>query len=73
MGYKWILIDGQLPEPDKYILLSFENFTLPQIGRYEINENGDGAFYLGDEEKSLASYGLFVNAWMHLPKCYREE
>ena len=55
MDYKWILIDDQLPEPDKYILLSFENFTLPQIGRYEINENGDGAFYLGDEEKSLAS------------------
>lgn len=29
---------------DDYILLSFMNFTVPQVGRYE-----DNNFYLGDE------------------------
>ena len=36
MGYgNWILIDEKLPDTEDYILLSFENFSLPQVGRYE--------------------------------------
>ena len=62
---KWIPITERLPEDDKYIMVSFDNFTLPDIG-------GNGAFYPGDDDKGYASYGLFVNAWMPLPEPYRE-
>lgn len=68
----WIPITERLPETDDYILISFENYTLPDIGRYEVDEDGGGAFYPGDEAVSYASMGIFVNAWMPLPKSYRE-
>lgn len=68
---EWHIITEDLetyPKTDKYILLSFDNFRLPCIGRCEGNEDDGYAFYEGDEERSLASYGLFVNAWMPLPE-----
>ena len=43
----WIPVDEQIPNTDKYILVSFENFTIPDIGRYETDEDGNGAFYPG--------------------------
>lgn len=61
----WIPVDEQIPNTDKYILVSFENFTIPDVGRYETDEDGNGAFYPGDDDKSYAKYGLFVNAWCH--------
>lgn len=69
---KWIPVSERLPEDDTYILLSYENFTLPDIGRYEVDKDGNGAFYPGDEDRSCASFGLFVNAWMPMPEPYRE-
>ena len=69
---KWIPITERLPEDDKYIMVSFDNFTLSDIGRYEADKDGNGAFYPGDDDKGYASYGLFVNAWMPLPEPYRE-
>lgn len=72
MKTEWIPIDERLPDNDDYILLSFENYSLPQIGRYEENNDG-GAFFEGDSDKSCSSYGLFVNAWMPLPEPYRQE
>ena len=68
----WISVDERLPEDDRYILLSFENFSLPLVGRYEENEKG-GAFYLGDcdEEDTCISNDLYVNAWMYLPERYK--
>lgn len=53
----WIPIDERLPEVDEdgesnYILLSFSNYSLPTIGRYEVDKEGSGAFYEGDEEKN---------------------
>lgn len=68
---KWIPISERLPEDESYILVSFENSTMPDIARYEENDEG-GTFYPGDDEKSYSSYGFFVNAWMPLPKPYRE-
>lgn len=68
---RWIPIDERLPENDEYVLVSFSNYSLADIARYETNDNG-GAFYPGDEEKSYVSFGLFVNAWMPLPKLYEE-
>ena len=68
---RWIPIDERLPENDEYVLVSFSNYSLADIARYETSNEG-GAFYPGDEEKSYASFGLFVNAWMPLPKPYEE-
>ena len=68
---KWISCSERLPEDESYILVSFENSTMPDIARYEENDEG-GTFYPGDDEKSYSSYGFFINAWMPLPKPYRE-
>lgn len=67
---KWIPISERLPEDENYILVSFENYTMPDIARYEENDEG-GTFYPGDDEKSYSSYGIFVNAWMPLPELYK--
>lgn len=67
----WIPISERLPDPDEYILLSFENYTMAAIGGYERNEDGGGNFYEGDEERTLLSFGLYVNAWMPLPEPYK--
>ena len=67
----WIPVDEQISNTDKYILVSFKNFTVLDIGRYETDEDGNGAFYPGDDDKSYVEYGLFVNAWMPLPEPYR--
>ena len=69
---KWIPCSEKLPEDESYILVSFENATMPDIARYEENDEG-GTFYPGDDEKSYSSYGIFVNAWMPLSEPYREE
>ena len=66
----WIPISDRLPENDKYILLSFDNFSVPMIGRYEGYESG-GAFYIGDEDTTCSKQDLFVNAWQPLPEPYQ--
>ena len=69
---KWIPCSERLPEDESYILVSFENCTMPDIARYEESDEG-GTFYPGDDEKSYLSYGLFVNAWMPLPEPCKED
>ena len=71
---QWSPVTERLPQSGKCVLMSFENFTLPAIGRYEVNDEGDGAWYLGDNDEgdTCCSVGLFVNAWMPLPEAYRE-
>ena len=68
----WIDVDQELPKDDKYILLSFSNFSVPAIGRYEEDKDGGGAFYIGDEDETCVTQDMIVNAWMPLPKCYEE-
>lgn len=69
---RWIpCITEQYPENGKYVLLSFANFSVPCVGRYEEDEEG-GAFYIGDDDESCVSQNMIVNAWMPLPKCYQE-
>ena len=58
------------PQNDRYVLLSFENFSVPMVGRYEEDENG-GAFYVGDDDETCVSQDMFVNAWMNLPAQYK--
>ena len=67
----WIPVTERLPETNDYILISFENYPLSDIGRYEVDAEGSGAFYPGDKDVSYASIGVFVNAWMPLPQPWR--
>lgn len=71
----WIPADEELPSDDRYVLLSFSNFSLPMVGRYEQQEDGSGNWYIGDcdEEDTCLANDLYVNAWQELPKQYREE
>ena len=41
--HAWIPVTERLPESDDCVLLSFANFSLLMIGRYEIDEDGGGA------------------------------
>lgn len=71
----WIPVTERLPENDEYVLLSFENPSRSSVGRYVGDEKLGGAWYGGDcsgEDTCLAN-DLFVNAWMPLPKPYRED
>lgn len=68
----WIPVTERLPETGKHVLISFSNFTVPITGRYEEDEKG-GAFFAGDETKSLVSKDIYVNAWMPLPEPYHED
>lgn len=81
MIVKWIPIDEDLPEvkpcgdgyqDSNYLLLSFANFNIPQIGRYVVDPKGDGYFVLGDEDEPLSKIDVYVNAWMELIPPYRE-
>ncbi len=71
----WIPVTERLPENDSYVLMSFENFSLPLVERYVDDEELGGAWYLGDciDEDTCLANDLFVNAWMPLPKPYRED
>lgn len=69
----WIPVSERLPNPDKYILVSFENFSLPMVGRYTVDDDDGGTFRVGDEDESFIENDLYVNAWMELPKCYKGE
>lgn len=69
----WIPVDEGTPIDSRYILLSFENFSLPCVGRYEEDEEGGGNFYAGDEDIPLIKQDMYVNAWRELPEGYRGE
>lgn len=66
---QWIPVEERLPDNDRYVLLSFKNYSLPLVGRCETDEEGS-AFYIGDETVSCSKMGVFVNAWMELPERY---
>ncbi len=68
--YAWMSSDTP-PENNKHVLLSFENFSIPLVGRYEEDSHG-GAYYIGDNTRTCGSDGMIVNAWMNLPMCYRD-
>ena len=70
--HRWIPVTERFPEPGDYVLLSFPDFSVPAIGRYDEDEEG-GAWFIGNETESLVSQDMFVNAWMSLPEPYRAE
>lgn len=57
------------PKNDRYVLLSFDNFSVPMVGRYEEDEKG-GSYYIGDEMEPCVTQDIFVNAWQPLPLPY---
>ena len=69
---EWIPVSERLPDADEYILVSFENFSVPMIGRYAVDDDG-GTFRVGDKDDSFVQHVLYVNAWQPLPEPYREE
>ena len=71
---RWIPVEyeEQKPPQDRYILLSFSNFSVPVVGRHE-EDDGGGAFYAGDDGETCSQQYLIVNAWRPLPEPYREE
>ncbi len=71
----WIPVTERVPENDDYVLMSFENSSRSSVGRYVDDEKLGGAWYLGDcfDEDTCLANDLFVNAWMPLPKPYRED
>lgn len=70
---QWIPVTERFPEPETYILVSFDNYILPDIATYRVDDDGSGAFYPGDEDYTYLSVGFYVNAWMPLPEPYRSE
>ena len=72
---RWIPVEERLPEDNKYILLSFSNFGLQIVGRYDKDEEGNGAFYIGDcdEQDTCIANDLYVNAWRPPPDPYYPE
>lgn len=70
---EWIPVSERLPDVDEYILVSFENFSVPMIGRYTVDDDDGGTFRVGDEDDSFVQHDLYVNAWQPLPEPYREE
>ena len=75
MEMQRIPVEERLPESNDYVLMARGNFSLPLVGRYESDEDGGGAWYLGDcdEDDTCVSIDLFVNDWMRLPEPYRKE
>ena len=70
---EWIPVEEQLPDPDRYILVSFENFSMAMVGRYTVDDDDGGTFRIGDEDDSFSQHDLYVNAWMYLPKHYESQ
>ena len=75
---RWIPVEEKLPDTDEdgfseKVLVSFSNASDPEIGEYRENDEKGTGFYVGDLLETFEEYGLKVNAWMPLPKCYREK
>ncbi len=68
----WIPVSERLPDVDEYIIVSFENFSVPMIGRYTVDDDDSGTFRIGDEDESFVENDLYVIAWMPLPEPYKE-
>lgn len=68
----WIPVEERLPDPDEYLLVSFENFSVPMVGRYTVDDEDNGTFRVGNSNETFVEHDLFVNAWMPLPEPYKE-
>lgn len=67
----WVPVEKRLPNQDEYVLVSFENSSIPMIGWYTVDDDDSGIFRIGGKEESFVQHDLFVNAWMPLPESYQ--
>ena len=51
---------NSFPPVGEYVLLSFSNYHLPSIGVW-IEDDGGGAFYDDEMERTFSSFGIFVS------------
>ena len=54
------------------LLLSFSDQYIVMAGRYEIDKDGEGHFYLRNEKTPCESKGLHVNTWLKMLPPYEE-
>lgn len=69
----WIPVGERLPDPGKYVLVSFENLPVSMIGIYTVDDDDGGTFRISDEDDSFLEHGLYVNTWRELPERYKED
>ena len=55
------------PSDDRHVLVSFSNFSGPMIGRWQVDDDGGGAWYVGDMDETFLP-DLYVDGWWELPK-----
>ena len=56
------------PDSDRYVLVSFSNFSVPIICRWEYDPNEGGSWCVGDMDETCSEAGLFVDGWWELPE-----
>lgn len=56
------------PDDDRMVLVSFSNFSLPMLGRWQVDDYLGGAWYQGDMDDTFVDDNLFVDGWWELPK-----
>lgn len=61
------------PDDDRMVLVSFSNFSLPMLGRWQLDEYLGGAWYQGDMNDTFVEDDLFVDGWWELPEKLEEE
>ena len=49
---RWVPVTERLPKLGEYVLISFSNFTLPCIGRYDEDEKGEAWRRVADKDHS---------------------
>lgn len=64
----WHSINEEPPSDDRKVLVSFANFSLPMIGRFEGNPDDGYTAYIGDMDETFIENDLFVDGWWELPK-----
>ena len=58
-------VTRRLPDPESYILVSFENFSLPDIATYRVDEDGSGAF-----TQVVRIIRIFLQEFLSMPGCH---
>jgi len=56
------------PDTDRLVLITFANYSVPVIGRFEGNDEEGYTAYVGDSDDRFIDEGLIVDGWYELPK-----
>jgi hypothetical protein len=68
----WIRLDDRMPPVGEYVLLSFLNHSVPDIGYCKGSEEEGYAIYSAYDNQTYLSRDCICNAWMPLPDCLDE-